>query len=38
MLIKFAGDIKFGRIANTLEDRNQIKEDLDRLYRILELL
>ena len=31
MLIKFADDTKLGGIANTLEDRNKIQNDLDRM-------
>ena len=31
MLIKSADNTKLGRIANTLEDRNKIQNDLDRL-------
>ena len=30
-LIKFADDTKLGGIANTLEDRNKLQSDLDRL-------
>ena len=31
MLSKFADDIKLNGVANTLEDRNKIQNDLDRL-------
>ena len=31
MLVKFADDTKLSAIANTLEDRNKIQNDLDRL-------
>ena len=31
MLVKFADDTEVGRIANTLEDRNKIQKDLDRM-------
>ena len=36
MLIKFADDTKLGGTANTLEDRNKIQSDLDRLERWAE--
>ena len=36
MLIKFADDTKLGGIANTLEDRNKLQCDLDRLERWAE--
>ena len=32
-LIKFADDTKLGGIANTLEDRNKLQSDLERLER-----
>ena len=35
-LIKFADDTKLGGIANTLEDRNKLQCDLDRLERWAE--
>ena len=35
-LIKFADDTKLGGIANTLEDRNKLQSDLDRLERWAE--
>ena len=31
LLVKFADDKKLGGIANTLEDRNKIQNDLDRM-------
>ena len=31
MFVKFADDTKMCRIANTLEDRNKIQNDLDRM-------
>ena len=31
MLVKFEDDTKLGGIANTLEDRNKIQNDLDRM-------
>ena len=31
MLVKFVEDTKFGGIANTLEDRSKIQNDLDSL-------
>ena len=31
MLVKFANDTKLSGLANTLEDRNKIQNDLDRL-------
>ena len=31
MLVRFADDTKFGGIANTLQDRNNIQNDLDRI-------
>ena len=36
MLIRFADDTKLGGIANTLEDRNKLQSDLDRLERWAE--
>ena len=33
IFIKFVHDTKLGGIANTLEDRNKIQKDLDRLER-----
>ena len=31
MLVKFVVDTKLGGIANTLEDRNRIQNDFDRM-------
>ena len=37
MLVKFADDTKLGGIANTLEDRNKIQNDLDRMEQQNEI-